>query len=304
MTLISRFKAYAQLLRPANIVTAIADIWAGFTVSGAAALLFLPNIQEQSFWSILGWLTVSTIGLYGGGVAYNDIFDAKLDAVERPERPIPSGRASKSGAILMASLFLLGGILAAFQAGKLSGYIALAVAACALLYDAWGKHQSIFGPINMGLCRTGNLLLGISAIPAQVTELWPLGLIPLAYVSGITMVSRGEVHGKNKGALYGGLGLYAGIIVTLIVLSFGKGNSGPQAIPFIGLLAYMVFPPLVKAIQKQEPKLIGKSVKAAVISLIILNASLAAAFGGWLYGLVILLLLPISILLAKTFAVT
>lgn len=304
MTLISRFKAYAQLLRPANIVTAIADIWAGFTVSGAAVLLFLPQVQEPSYWSILAWLTLSTIGLYGGGVAFNDIFDAKLDTVERPERPIPSGRASKLGAVFMASLFLIVGILAAFQVGKLSGYIAMAVAACALLYDAWGKHQSIFGPINMGLCRTGNLLLGISAIPTQVPELWPLGLIPLAYVSGITMVSRGEVHGKNKGALYGGLGLYSGIIVTLVIISFGKGKAGIQALPFIGLLAYMVFPPLIKAIQKQEPKLIGKSVKAAVISLIILNASLAAGFGGWLYGLVILLLLPISLRIAKIFAVT
>ena len=40
----------------------------------------------------------------------------------------------------------------------------------------------------------------------------------------------------------------------------------------------MIFPPLITAIRTQDPKMIGKSVKAAVISLIILNASLAAAF--------------------------
>jgi 4-hydroxybenzoate polyprenyltransferase len=66
----------------------------------------------------------------------------------------------------------------------------------------------------------------------------------------------------------------------------------------------MIFPPLIKAIRSQNPKLIGKSVKAAVISLIIVNASIAAAFAGWKIGIIVLLLLPISLWLAKKFAVT
>lgn len=66
----------------------------------------------------------------------------------------------------------------------------------------------------------------------------------------------------------------------------------------------MIFPPLVKAIKTEEPKFIGKSVKAAVISLILVNASLATAFAGWAIGLLVLLLLPISLWLAKKFAVT
>jgi len=41
-----------------------------------------------------------------------------------------------------------------------------------------------------------------------------------------------------------------------------------------------------------------------VLSLIVVNATLATAFSGWPIGLVILLLLPISLGLAKKFAVT
>jgi 4-hydroxybenzoate polyprenyltransferase len=82
------------------------------------------------------------------------------------------------------------------------------------------------------------------------------------------------------------------------------GGKPLEVIPFIALFAYMIFPPLINAIQKQEPKLIGKAVKAAVISLIILNASLSAAFAGWFYGLLVLILLPISLWLARKFAVT
>lgn len=298
-------KAYLQLTRPANIITAIADIWAGFAVSGAAALLLSQNTEIGNAYVLpLIWLSLSTIGLYGGGVAFNDVFDAKLDAIERPERPIPSGKVKKSNAIWMAALLIALGVLAAFQVNLWSGFIALAVGLLAVLYDAWGKHQAIFGPINMGLCRAGNLLLGISVIPELLPDFWALGLIPLAYVSAITMISRGEVHGKNKNALIGGLVIYILIIASLLFIAFMEGNAGWMVIPFVGLFAYMILPPLIKAMRLQQPQLIGKSVKAAVISLIILNASLAASFSGWWVGLCILILLPISLRLAKIFAVT
>lgn len=301
----SKLKAYLQLTRPANIITAIADIWAGFAVSGAAALLLSQNSEIGNAYVLpLIWLSLSTIGLYGGGVAFNDVFDAKLDAIERPERPIPSGKVKQSHAAWMAASLILLGILAAFQVNLWSGFIALAVGLLAVLYDAWGKHQAIFGPINMGLCRAGNLLLGISVIPDLLPDFWSLGLIPLAYVSAITMISRGEVHGKNKNALIGGLGIYIIIISGLLFIAFLEGNAGWMVIPFVALFAYMILPPLIKALRLQQPQLIGKSVKAAVISLIILNASLAASFSGCWVGLCILILLPISLRLAKIFAVT
>jgi 4-hydroxybenzoate polyprenyltransferase len=45
-------------------------------------------------------------------------------------------------------------------------------------------------------------------------------------------------------------------------------------------------------------------VKAGVLALIVMNASWAASFGALYLAIVIVLLLPISILLAKLFAVT
>jgi 4-hydroxybenzoate polyprenyltransferase len=260
-------------------------------------------IDSPVFHNLL-WLTLSTIGLYGGGVAFNDVFDAELDAKERPERPIPSGRVPKGKAALMAFLLLLTGVTTAWNVSSLSALIALTVAALAVLYDYWGKHQNIFGPINMGLCRAGNLLLGISAFPVMLQSYWYLGFIPLIFVAAITMISRGEVHGKNRRALKGGFLMYVFIILSIGVLGILEGKSFLQLLPFLALFAYMIFPPLIKAIREQIPQLIGKAVKAGVISLIILNASLAAAFAGWQFGIIVLLLLPISIYLAKKFAVT
>ncbi|MEP1086496.1 MAG: UbiA-like protein EboC [Algoriphagus sp.] len=301
----SRLFAYLQLTRPANVVTAIADIWAGFAIAGAWAFILSDwGSASNEFLVNLAWLSLSTIGLYAGGVAFNDVFDSELDAVERPERPIPSGRASKSGAAWMSLILLAVGVLAAAQVNLISAGIALAVALLAVLYDYWGKHQTILGPINMGLCRTGNLLLGVSVIPETLATFWPLGLIPLIFVAAITMISRGEVHGKNRNALFVGLAMYVFVIGIIGTMPILHATALWEVLPFLALLSYMIFPPLVKAIRSQNPKLIGKSVKAAVISLIIVNASIAAAFAGWKIGIIVLLLLPISLWLAKKFAVT
>lgn len=302
----NKVTAHIRLMRPANIITAIADILAGFAIAGAATQV-LPLNESNALEPLLPrllWLSLATIGLYGGGVAFNDVADARLDKIERPERPIPSGQASVLSAGLLASGLLLLGILAAWQVSALSGIIALVVAGLAVLYDFWGKHQNIFGPVNMGLCRGGNLLLGVSIVPEMVQEMWFLGLIPVVYIAAITMISRGEVHGGNRRALQGGLYMYGLIILTILLLSVLSGSSWWQVVPFVFLFAYLIFPPLLKALRKQEPKLIGQAVKAGVLSLIVLNASIASAFAGWELGLLVLVLLPLSLWVARSFAVT
>jgi 4-hydroxybenzoate polyprenyltransferase len=302
----ARTGAYFRLMRPANIITAMADIMLGYAASGA--LLALPIWQSSTFSIIhmqpLFWLIMSTIGLYGGGVVFNDVFDAELDRVERPERPIPSGQASIGGAAGLGTFLLVGGVLAAWQVSLISALIAFAVACLALMYDWKGKHHPLLGPVNMGACRGGNLLLGISVIPAAVESLWYLALIPIVYISAITMVSRGEVHGGNTQALKGALFLYVSVIGGIICLAFLPEFNILYSLPFIVLFAYLIFPPLFKALPAKDPSLIFKAVKAGVLALIVMDASIAAGFAGWQYGLVVLLLLPLSRYIAKSFAVT
>lgn len=299
------FIAHLRLMRPANILTAIADILAGYAVSGAAVHLFMQGGGEFMFSLIpLLFLILATIGLYGGGIVFNDVFDAELDKKERPERPIPSGKASVLSASILGGILFVVGIMAAWQVSNLSALIAVAIAVLALMYNSWGKHQLLFGPVNMGLCRGGNLLLGMSVVPAALQDLWLIALIPVIYIAAITMISRGEVHGANKKALIAGAFLYGIIILSLIVLAFLSIVPWWQAVPFVLLFTFLIFRPLLKALEKQEPQFIGKAVKAGVLSLIVLDAALATAFAGWIYGLLVLLLLPVSLVVAKKFSVT
>lgn len=331
----SRFFAYLQLMRPANIVTAMADILAGVAVAlsfflyqnvhGLSSIdsfttpLFIYYYSGASIWFIL----LSTIGLYGGGVVFNDVFDTKLDAVERPERPIPSGRASLLGAAILGGVLLLLGILFAFLVSSLSGVVAVLIAFFALLYNKIGKHQS-WGPLNMGLCRGLNLFLGttlylvylkyidrdylpttddtIMYLYSRQVNLLPL--IPILYIAAITSVSRGEVHGGSKKSFYLPFALYGVVVLAILAILFLTATPVWQSLPFWAFFCYLIFPPLIRAYRDPQPRNIGMAVKAGVIALIAMDAAIAAAFAGILYGLVVLALLPLSRFLAKSFAVT
>lgn len=297
-----RLWAYLQLLRPANVVTALADVLAGFAVAGAT--LTLDGWTAAAELPALGGLLLATTGLYGGGVVLNDVFDAELDADERPERPIPSGRASRRGAALFGGLLLMGGIVAAAQVTLLSALLAVLIAAGAVLYDARAKHHVVWGPLNMGLCRGGNLLLGVSAVPAMLVSSWYLALIPVAYIAAITAVSQGEVHGGTSSTGYVALGLVVGVIGSLLMLGLRADYRVLHAVPFVLFFAAQVVPPFVRATLNPTPQPIRRAVKAGVMALIPLNAALAAGFAGWMYGLGLLLLLPISLGLGRLFAVT
>ena len=283
-------------MRPANIVTSVADVLAGIAISG----YFLTF--ETDYLPVL-MLCISTIGLYGGGIVFNDVFDADLDKIERPERAIPSGAVKLNEAIFLGAFLLLSGIAAAFTIAALSGIIAILIAFFALLYNKYAKHHSFLGPLNMGLCRGLNLLLGVSIIASALHEWYFLGLIPLIYIFSITMISQGEVHGSNRNKLYAGAFLYLLVISSMLYLSFNKGQL-IIALFFIIPFAWMIFRPLFIAIKEPLGKNIGKAVKAGVISLILMDAAWSAVFGSPVAAICIALLLPLSLWLAKRFAVT
>lgn len=293
-------RALFQLLRPANIVTSVADVWAGAAVSYGMLGLFL---EGNTFLSSLAWLSGSTACLYGGGVVLNDYFDAELDAVERPERPIPRGDATRLQAGLLGFLLLAIGVLLAFPAGVTAGALALCIAALVLLYNAWLKSHPVFGPLNMGLCRSANLLMGIAIVPEITWRMSWLALFPLVFITAVTVISRGEVLGGNKKALQISLFMYVLLAAGLIALGVWQNSYLAGGLFIICWLAFATGP-LMRALRTLAPIDIRSSVKAGVLSLIFLDAAYVAVFAGWLPALAILVLFPLSLLLGKLFAVT
>ncbi len=289
---------FARLARPANLPTAAADIFAGATIG-----YYFGNIETVgSNPEKLLFLVFSSIFLYAGGVVFNDVFDAKLDAIERPERAIPSGLISIKEAVVWGFSLLVLGTYLAFNVGFVSGAVAILLVIAILTYDAYLKKHGFFGPLNMGVCRGLNLILGMSIVELS-TAIW-IAVVPVLYIFAITLISRGEVHGNNKNHILWAAAMYA-IVIVLIALTIGtQTNNLMLAIPFLLLFLFLVFSPLVKAYKVNSPDHIKKAVVSGVLSLVVMNACWTVGFSNWYVGLGVLLLLPLSLLLSKLFAVT
>lgn len=288
------------LLRPANIITAVSDIIAGVAISGV--LVF--NTASNYFILDLVLLILSTIGLYGGGIVFNDIFDLEADTLNRPERILPRGLVSKNEALLLGCIMLLMGIGTAFVVSVLSGILALIISILALSYDKVSKHYSVVGPLNMGLCRGGNLLLGMSIINGAVANYWYIGIIPIIFIAAITLTAKKEAFGNNKSAILVALILDAIVVALFFYIGFIIGFKFWVLLPFLLFWYGINFFAKYQAFIYNQPLYIQKAVKTGVLSLIPLNASYVAGSAGLFYALPVLALLPLSILLAKKFAVT
>lgn len=224
--------AYLQLIRLPNVVTAAADSLAGW-------LLVTGSFAEPGRW--LPLLAVSMV-LYASGTILNDYFDFEVDRLERPGRPLPSGRVSKRTALWLGGMGLALGPALAFTSGSpSSGLLAVVLAIAILAYDAGLKHTWL-GAAAMGTCRALNLLLGMSHATAFGGQFaWLAAAGYGIFVAGITLASRSEAFGGGRKTLVAGLIFQIAAIVTLATVGFSarrfpNSSSDRPIIPLEGLL--------------------------------------------------------------------
>ncbi len=295
-------KGYLKLMRPANLPTATADILAGVAIAGITVTTNYLTVDGIRLYPKILYLIMASNLLYAAGVVLNDVFDRKVDILERPERPIPSGLIPVEHAAIFGAILMLGGVLFAFLVTPLSGKISVLLAIAILSYDAIAKKHSFFGPLNMGLCRAINLVLGMSFAGSVIHPEY--GLIHMVYIFAITLISRGEVHANNKNHIIWAGILYAGVIFAVVKLISEQPGGMLSVIPFLLLFIYLIFKPLIRAYRVNNAENIKKAVMAGVLSVIALDAMLATGFSTWWYGLMVIMLLPLSIMLARMFSVT
>jgi 4-hydroxybenzoate polyprenyltransferase len=298
--------AYLYLVRPANIVTSASDAIAGIAISGAFSLLFGRDavLIVELLFDMLA-LTLASCFFYAGGIAFNDIFDYKLDKKERPERVLPSGQISINNAVIFASILLLLGLILTLYVGLYSGIIGIYLVAAIFLYNTVAKKNNITGPLIMGLCRALNLSLGISIILSSLQYLYYLAFIPWIYIFAITLISRGEVSSLGVKNIYIGLSLYLVVILLLIYVSFEFTHFSFLSLVFIGMFAFNILSTLIPAIRfPNDINAVRNAVKNGVISIILLDACFAIVFSNFMVAILIVSFMPLASYLSKTYQVT
>ncbi|MEV4121919.1 SCO3242 family prenyltransferase [Micromonospora sp. NPDC049645] len=172
----------AELVRAPAALSVPGDVVAGAAAAGALG----PRTPALAGASVL---------LYWAGMAANDWADRRLDAVERPERPIPSGRVTPAAAVGLAAGLTAAGVgLAAAVGGRRAAALAVPLAATIWGYDLMAKNTAA-GPAVMAACRGLDVLLGASG--GRMTRALPAAATVAAHTWTVTALSRREVTGAD-----------------------------------------------------------------------------------------------------------
>ncbi|MCH2201282.1 MAG: UbiA family prenyltransferase [Fuerstiella sp.] len=298
---------WLQLLRIPTVFTALADVLCGYFLGAAHESTTAPNAV------VLLCLLISSAGLYLGGMVLNDVFDAKLDAVERPERPVPDGRISLFCAAVAGTILMITGLLTSAGAWLAAGrtgqslYVACLIATAVLLYDAFLK-STWAGPAGMAGCRFLNLSLGASTAVSDtgIAMAWELPVLGAStglavYIIGVTWFARNEAGNASRS------GLIAGLIVatTGVCLSAGAvllAQKDPTTV-WAALLQFTLIAGVtvvrgITAIRDGQSPILQRTVGRMLLWIIVLDAVVVFASTGsvFLEGIILLLVIPAIVL--------
>lgn len=286
-----------QTLRPANVVTSMADGVAGWAV--------YQNVDSTTSvnYAQLPVLLLCHALLYAGGIMANDVLDAEKDSRFRPERPIPRGALDRKQVLLVAGGIQVLAVIIAASLSWLSALWAMGIIAATYLYNIEAKKSFWFGPAIMGLCRALNFLLPLTLDPQSLTYGLPIAMLPLIYIYGITLSSRYEEEGGSSRPQLAALVLYGGVLVAMLDLSTQRDLNW-IAIAFIAGFAAWLLPAAVKAWQQPSPIHIRHAVRTGVLGVVLYDACITSIYWHPLASVAVACLLPLCIWLGKKFSVT
>jgi 4-hydroxybenzoate polyprenyltransferase len=305
---------WLKLIRLPNLPTAIANVMAAF----------LLVHQSWAAWPQWLLLVLASTAFYSAGMILNDVFDLQRDAVERPQRPLPSGEVKVGSAKKIAWTLLTAGIIAAIVAGALAGSLA-DVLKCAVLggllavsiylYDGPLK-QTPLAPWLMGACRSFNIMLGgATASSVQVgycvagfpVILWGIAFSIGLLITGVTFLARNEAQAQQSRTWigWGSMLIVAGLISLAMTPAIDFGNLAisqtvSQVYPFmIAMISVTIVRRLVICIVQANAKSVKHAVIGTLRSLIVFDAAVCflARPHDLGYAIVVLaLLIPVLVL--------
>ncbi|MFF9063259.1 SCO3242 family prenyltransferase [Streptomyces sp. NPDC014882] len=303
-----RTGAWAELLRLPALFTVPGDALAGAAAAGAR-----PGPRTLL---AIG----SSVCLYEAGMALNDWADRAEDAVERPHRPLPSGRVRPAAALTAAGALTGAGLALAAGAGRPALAVAASLAATVWAYDLALKHTPA-GPAAMAAARGLDLLLGAAATGGGTRAALPSAALLGSHTLAVTAVSRRETTGGSALAPLAALAT-TGALTLLVTHRRTRPPAGRRAAAAPGLpgpgpaeatpratgvlatalgaaYAATAARPYVHATLNPSPPLVQRAVGGGIRATIPLQAALAARSGATATSLLVAALAPAGRMFAR-----
>jgi UbiA prenyltransferase family protein len=275
-------KAYLQLVRAPAALTVLGDTVAGGAAAGKplrGRRLLLPLASAAFYWA---------------GMALNDWADRDLDATERPERPIPSGRVSPGEALAVAGGLTAAGLGLAAAAGRDAARVAVPLAAAVWAYDTVLK-STVAGPLGMAACRALDVLMGAGGARAALPAAAAVG----GHTLGVTALSRGEVHGAHPVTAEAAL---AGTALTAATAVAGRARSVRHRLGALaGTALYAATVGRAQLAARRDPSAatVRRATMAGIHGMVPLQAAIAARRGSLLGAFAVAAALPVARALSR-----
>lgn len=172
--------------RALNLIQVSADLvrWKATGIAVIVAFCFAFSVHPLST-SLLSAIVVGA--LCGAALAINDACDVAIDVVNAPLRPIPSGRASRRGALLLGAALLVSAVSLAATRGLAAFSIAFIVSVLAILYSFFLKPMGLPGNVaGSAMCSAIFPYVGIGS--ADLRLFAHLGCAAFLFVLGRELV--------------------------------------------------------------------------------------------------------------------
>ncbi len=288
---------YFILVRIPNVLTTISNILLGY--------IFFTSIHHLDYFDVFILISISA-SLYIGGMVSNDYFDIKIDKKERPLRPLASNKVSKKNALIIIVISFLYSLTISVILGWHTFLITLIMVTLIFLYNRFLKN-TIFGPINMGVIRSLNVVLGgsqsIFLIEGSIFDIRffiPL-LSEFLYVSAITILSKNEI----KDYFLSLWSIFPFLIIYFLIFSIGifiiSGTFNYDAlIPLIIFSCIIIYSHIM--LFKKNISIL-KSVSQLITVIVILDSIFITDILGVYYSIILVLILitPIFFLSKKVY---
>jgi len=125
--------SYIKIIRPVNFLFVILAVLFGAFYKSDTFNLYIPILAA-----------ISAAFISGAGFALNDFFDVEIDKINRPHRPIPSGKISTLAAKRYAILLIIIGNLICFSLFRPVMLILAIFNSIILWVYAWKSKKLIF----------------------------------------------------------------------------------------------------------------------------------------------------------------
>ncbi|MBI4895508.1 MAG: UbiA family prenyltransferase [Candidatus Aenigmarchaeota archaeon] len=170
--------SYLKITRPFNGVMSMIAVYIAALVAGVVSLSNLvPSLQ-------LVFAMLATFFISSFGMVFNDIFDIEIDKINKPKRPLPSGKISLKVANIYGVLLAIVGLAFAYFVNFYA--FGVAIVATVLLYAYAAKLKKVMLVGNIVV----SFLVGLTFIYGGVINFNFLGVIMLAFLAFLANMAR------------------------------------------------------------------------------------------------------------------